>query len=380
MKKISRGKTWVEVSSSALRHNLVALQKIVAPSASMAVLKSNAYGHGLHEAASIVAPLVDWMVVDSLDEARELRAQGLKGKVLIIGYIPPESVPDLVKLRCSAVAYSKEMLSAIRRVKAKPGSFRLHLKIETGTTRQGLEGSELVAFARAAATIPSVAIEGVYTHFANIEDTLDPSYAKEQLARFNRECDRLKKAGFDSLIRHSAASAAALMYPETRFDAARLGIAMYGHWPSREARIAIQKMYPSLTLQPVLTWKTLIAQVKDVAKGTPVSYGLTERVTRASRIAVLPVGYWDGYDRGLSSIGRVLIRGHVCKVIGRVCMNMMMVDVTDVPGARSGDEVVLIGSQKKSLVSAEQMAESLGTIQYEVLTRINPRTPRIIVH
>jgi alanine racemase len=380
MKKTLRGKTWVEVSASALRSNIVSLQRIVSPAASMAVMKSNAYGHGSAEIAPVVAPLIDWIVVDSLDEARQLRSRRIKKNILIIGYIPPSALAELVKLRCSAVAYSMDMLAAIRKISAKPGSFHLHLKIETGTTRQGLEGQALIAFARSAAKIPSVVIEGVYTHFANIEDTLDPSYAQAQLARFNRECERLEKAGFYPRIHHSAASAAALMYPETRFDAVRLGIAMYGYWPSREAQIAIHKMHPTLVLKPALTWKTVIAQVKNVKRGTPVSYGLTERVTRSSKIAVLPVGYWDGYDRGLSSIGRVLVRGRVCKVIGRICMNMMMVDVTDVPGAHSGDEVVLVGSQKKASVSAEHIAELAGTIQYEFLTRINPLIPRIIVH
>lgn len=380
MKKIARGKTWVEVSASALRSNLVSLKRIIAPSAPMAVMKSNAYGHGLSETAPIIAPLVDGIVVDSLEEARELRARNIRKNILIIGYIPPASIEDLAKLRCSAVAYSMDMLVAIRRVSAKPGSFRLHLKIETGTTRQGLEGAALVAFARSAQKIHSVVIEGVYTHFANIEDTLDPSYAREQIARFERECERLEKAGIHPVIHHTAASAAALMYPETRLDAVRLGIAMYGYWPSREAQIAVHEVYPKLILKPALTWKTIVAQVKEVKRGTPVSYGLTERVTRSSRIAVLPVGYWDGYDRGLSSIGRVLVRGHVCKILGRICMNMMMVDVTDVPGVRSGDEVVLIGSQKGSVVSAERIADLAGTINYEFLTRINPHIPRIIVH
>lgn len=380
MKKMLRGKTWVEVSASALRSNLVALKRIVSPAASMAVMKSNAYGHGAAEIAPIIAPLVDWIVVDSLEEARQLRARKIRKNILIIGYIPPSELADLIKLRCSAVAYSMDMLAAIRKIRAKPGSFALHLKIETGTTRQGLEGQSLIAFARSATKIPSIVIEGVYTHFANIEDTLDPSYAKTQLARFNRECERLEKAGVHPVIHHSAASAAALMYPETRFDAVRLGIAMYGYWPSREAQIAIQNTHPSLVLKPALTWKTVVAQVKDVKRGTPVSYGLTERVTRNSKIAVLPVGYWDGYDRGLSSIGHVLIRGRACKIIGRICMNMMMVDVTDVPGVHSGDEVVLVGAQKKTSIPAERTAELAGTIQYEFLTRINPLIPRLIVH
>lgn len=346
----------------------------------MAVIKANAYGHGLEQVAKILAKEVSWFVVDSIVEAMRLRAAGIKNRVLIIGYIDPSDLSICAKRGFSFVAYDELALEAIERdTRAKKGSYRIHLKIETGTTRQGLEGDALTSFAERAKEIPSVLIEGAYTHYANIEDTIEPDYAMSQLSRFKNQLERLKVIGVAPEFVHTAASAAAILYPETRFDAIRLGISLYGHWPSREVQVVSKQRKIKLDLRPSLTWKTRIAQIKHVVKGTPVSYGLTERVQRNSSIAVLPVGYWDGYDRGLSLIGQVLVRGKVCKIVGRICMNMMMVDVTDVRGVQAHDEVVLMGSQGKGVISAEEVATKIGTIQYEVLTKINPLIERMIV-
>lgn len=373
-------KTWVEISKSALISNLKSIRALVKPSRVMAVVKSNAYGHGLTEIAQLVQRDVSWFTVDSLPEAISLRRAGIKNSILIIGYIDPSDLPLCAKYRLSFVAYDKKTLEAIRAHRsAKKGSYRIHLKIETGTTRQGLDGKALIEFAKQAAMIPSVMIEGAYTHYANIEDTVDPAYAMNQLARFQEEIKRLELAGIKPELLHTAASAAALLYKETRFDAIRLGIALYGHWPSHEVQAVMKQQGTQLNLKPVLSWKTRVAQVKEVKKGTPVSYGLTERVHRDSKIAVLPVGYWDGYDRGFSSVGSVLIAGQRCKIVGRICMNMMMADVTDVSGVKAHDEVVLMGVQKKQELTAEELSSKIGTIQYELLTRINPMISRVIV-
>lgn len=380
MEEAIHQKVWVEISKSALLHNVKQIQRIVKPCGVMAVVKSNAYGHGIKEVAKIVQKNVEWFVVDSLVEAIELRSSGIQNRLLVIGYIDPADVSLCAKHRISFVMYDRKMLAAIASDrKAKKGSYRIHLKIETGTTRQGLQGKELIAFASEVSAVPSAIIEGAYTHYANIEDTIDPAYAMAQLARFEEEIQALKKAGSTPSVVHTAASAAAILYKETRFDSIRLGIALYGHWPSREVQIVSKQRGIQLDLKPVLTWKTRVAQVKTVNPGTPVSYGLTERLQRKSKIAVLPVGYWDGYDRGLSSVGQVLIRGRLCKIVGRICMNMMMVDVTDVPGVSAHDEVVLIGSMKKQSVTAEEISAKIGSIQYEILTRINPMIKRIVV-
>jgi alanine racemase len=271
-------------------------------------------------------------------------------------------------------------LKTLKKLKAKKGAFKIHIKIETGTMRQGLTvGDNLDAFVRLTQTIPSVRIEGVYTHFANIEDTTDPSFAMNQLKLYEKAIAQLKRSGIVPDIRHSAASAGAILYPQTQFDLIRFGMSLYGHWSSKETKVSAAYRSKSLSFTPAMTWKTVIAQVKDAKKNSAVSYGLTERVSRDSKIAVLPVGYWDGFPRSLSSVGHVLVRGHRCKVTGRVCMNMMMVDVTDVPGAKLEDEVVLIGSQGSETISAEELAGWAGTIQYEFLTRINPLIERKLV-
>lgn len=372
-------KTWVEISRTAILHNLRSLKTQVAPTPVMAVVKANAYGHNAALIAKLVASDVHWFGVDDVDEAIGLRKAGIKKPILILGYIRRDRLAECAKHRLSFVAYNLETLAALKRIKTKPGAFKIHIAIETGTTRQGLFGADLETFVRAATKIPSVSIEGAYTHFANIEDTTDPSYAMGQLKKYEQALVALKRLGIVPSVRHTAASAAAILYPQTRFDLVRLGIALYGYWPSKETKVSAAYRSKELELTPALTWKTIVAQVKDVARGTPVSYGLTERVARDSRIAVLPIGYWDGFDRGLSSVGHVLIRGHRCKVLGRVCMNMTMVDVTDVPGVKPEDEVTLLGRQGSETVPVDEIAGPLGSISYEIVTRINPLIERRIV-
>lgn len=212
-------------------------------------------------------------------------------------------------------------------------------------------------------------------HFANVEDVKRPAYAKKQLHAYERALLLMQDLGLDPGLRHTASSAAVFVSPEAQFDLVRPGIALYGLWPSEQ----VKRHSKGLSLHPVLTWKTIVAQVKDVAKGTSVGYDRTERVRRDSKVAVLPVGYWDGLDRRLSSKGHVLIRGKRCKILGRICMNMCMVDVTGVSGVAPNDEVVIIGKQGREEVSAEEFAKTLGTINYEVVTRINPQIPRKLV-
>lgn len=387
--KDSQAKTWVEISKSALTHNVRAFRRHVGPQTSvMAVVKSNAYGHGLVEVAQIAAKEgAAWFGVDNVDEGITLRKNGIKQPILILGYTLNERLADCVTHRLSFVVYNLETVKALKKLQLEPlkthpkpaakAAF-VHLKIETGTTRQGVEGEELRRLARALKKTPGVVIEGVSTHFANVEDTSDTVYFKNQLQRFSQALALLKEEGIDPPWKHAACSAATVLYPETYFNLVRLGISMYGLWSSEETRIAAAGQSPSLSLKPVLAWKTVVAQIKFVSKGTPVSYDLTERVSRDSRLAVLPIGYWDDYDRGLSGTGIVLIRGQRCKIIGRVCMNMCMADVTDVPGVKVEDEVVILGSQKDEQMSAEEIASKIGTINFEVVTRINPLIKRIV--
>lgn len=378
-KRPNRG--WLEIDGSALRHNAAEMRRAIGPSVRlMAVVKANAYGHGLTQVVRAFGRnYCDWYGVDALSEALAVRSAGGRQPVLIMGYVPLAQIAAAVRQDMSFVVYDPESLRQASRTASAKHPAKVHLKIETGTSRQGISLKDLPVFCGLVRRLPKVVVEGVSTHYANIEDTIDPSYARSQMARYHRALKILRQRGIGPVIRHTAASSAAILFAETHFDLVRAGIALYGLWPSRETRIAAERQGRGLDLRPALTWKTVVAQVKSVPKGTPVSYGLTERVNRPSRIAVVPAGYWDGYDRGLSSVGHVLIRGQRAKVLGRICMNMCVVDVTDIPGVRLEDEVVLLGAQGREAVTADEIAAKLGTINYEVVARINPELPRRLI-
>ncbi len=373
-------KTWVEINKNNLLHNLEQFKKLVGDNVKiMGVVKANAYGHGLIEVADVISEKVDWFGVDSLSEALKLREIGLKKPILVLGYTELKDLKEAVKNNISLTVYNKETIEKLGKIPIHNPNLnpKIHIKIETGTARQGVLENEILEFIKFVKQYPSIEIQGISTHYANIEDTTDSSFAKAQLEIFSRVAEILKKEGVTPL-RHTACSAATILFPETRFEMVRLGISMYGIWSSKETKAVAKNKNLELDLKPALTWKTIIAQIKNLPAGTPVGYGLTERVSRDSKIAILPIGYYDGYDRKLSSIGNVLIRGKRCKVLGRVCMNMIIVDVTDLQKVELEDEVVLLGRQGKEEISAEDLAQKIGTINYEVVTRINPLILRIL--
>ncbi len=374
--KTTHGKNWVEISTDSLRSNAKVLKRHVGPSQLMAVVKANAYGHGLSETVSVLKGHVDWFGVDSISEAILVRSSGAMEPLLILGHLLDDELPYAIRSGFSFVVYDISRLRKCNKIGTKKRPAKVHLKIETGTSRQGVSLGDLPKIMREIKTLKNVVIEGVSTHYANIEDTTDHSYADGQLRKFREALDVIAKFGFRPPICHTAASAASLLYPETRFNMVRAGIALYGHWPSHETEML---MSGKLRLKPALTWKSTVAQVKDLLAGTPVSYGLTEKVSRDSSVAVVATGYYDGFPRNLSSVGAVLIRGQRAKVLGRVCMNMIVVDVTNIKGAKAGDEVVIIGKQRHDLITAEEIAELGKTINYEILSRINPFLPRVIV-
>jgi alanine racemase len=238
---------------------------------------------------------------------------------------------------------------------------------------------DILDFVKLVKKYPQINIEGISTHYANIEDTTDHTYAMAQLERFKKVVVKLEKNGIEIPIKHTACSAATILFKETHFDMVRVGISLYGLWSSRETRVSANSYREKIRLQPALIWKTKIAQIKELEADTPISYGLTEKLLRPSRVAILPVGYWDGYDRRLSSVGNVIISGKRCKVLGRACMNMIVVDITDAPDVKVEDEAVLLGKQGKEEITADEIAQKLGTINYEVVTRINPQIKRIVV-
>jgi alanine racemase len=345
----------------------------------MAVVKSNAYGHGLDIVAESLRDSVDWFGVDSLPEAAQVAPHAPSKPILVLGFSPPEDSDTIVANGFRQVVYRKDSVEALSGAAIRQGrTARLHLKIETGTNRQGVPLEELVAFATDASARPGIEIEGAYTHFSNIEDTLDSSFAMLQLQRFQDALSRLEAAGIRPREIHAAATAGILLYPATQFGMVRLGIGAYGIWPSRETRLAAREKGVTPGLKPVMSWKTRIVQLKDIRPGDYVGYGLSFEASRPMTLAVIPVGYYEGYDRRLSGNGRALVRGKPAGVVGRVAMNMTMLDVTDT-GAALDDEVVLIGRQGDQEILADELAEKIGTISYEVVARVNPLLERRLV-
>ena len=373
--------SWVEVSGERLRRNVQAFRNLLQPETRlMTVVKSNAYGHGLELASAAIAGSADWFGVDSISEACTLD-DAVGGKpILILGYFAAEHVRTVVERGFRQVVYRMDVAESLSaEARKQDTAARIHLKIETGTNRQGIGLADVTEFGKAVAALPGIEVEGVYTHFANIEDTLDPTFAQRQLERFRRALDLLGGIGIRPKHIHTAATAGILLYPETHFSMVRLGIGAYGIWPSRETRIAARERGLDVTLHPALTWKTRIAQLKAIESGEYIGYGLSYQASRKMTLAVIPTGYYEGYDRHLSNAGRALIRGRAVPVVGRVAMNMTILDVTDLPRPQLDEEVVLLGRQAESEITADELAGRAGTISYEVLSRINPSLERRLV-
>lgn len=370
---------WVELDANKPDHNLGEISRSNEfKGLQCAVVKSNAYGHGVRE----IVPLLtraDWLAVNSIDEGLELRQMGEQRPVLLLGHTPLNRIEEARQADLRFMFCNHETLKAIRDLPVSDKKFFLHLKVETGTWRQGILPDDAILMAREIAEMPGVVLDGIYTHFANIEDTLNHQYAEMQLQRFQGVLDALQKLNLTPPVVHTACTAAAILFSKTHFSMIRTGIGLYGLWPSRETRLSAESTGCSVPdLQPVLSWKTRIVQIKEVPSGSFIGYGCTHRITRNSIIAVLPVGYADGYRRSLSNTGWVLIAGQRASVLGRVCMNLCMVDVTDIEGIKLEDEVVLLGRSGGEEITAEMLGQWMGTINYEVVTGISSLLPRIV--
>jgi alanine racemase len=373
-------KSWIEISKKSIFSNIDSFRKVIGKKVKIAaVIKANAYGHDLRTIVSVIKDKVDLFAVDSIYEAIAAKSVAQDKKVVVLGYIPLEDVKLAIKNDISFVCYNTQTIKKIISLNNKKVA-KIHIKIETGTNRQGLEINEAISFAKKINKYKNkIIIEGIYTHFANIEDTLDSSFAMLQLKKFERAIAQFEKKIGKLDYYHCAASSAIILYPATHFNLVRLGISLYGLWPSKEVKIVNSKSNKTLDLHPVLTWKSVVAQVKYIEKGDTVSYGRTWTASRKTKIAVIPVGYFDGFDRKLSNNGRVLINGSYAPVIGRIAMNMFMVDVSEIKNVHVEDEVVIIGKQKGKLITADEIADKIGTINYEVVCRINPLLSRIVI-
>ncbi len=373
----------VEISRPALVHNIREFRRLVGRKRKfLAVVKANAYGHGLTEVARIALENgVDWLGVNSADEGAALRDAGVKAPVLVLGYVPFRGLAEAVNRDLRLTVYNREtvgMLSiqAVRLGKKVP----VHVKVETGTWRQGVPLKDVGAFVKDIRKRPGLLVEGLSSHFANIEDTTKHDYPRRQLEAYRAACRQLDERGISVPFKHMSCTASTILFPEPDFNLARVGIGLYGLWPSKETYLSciLDKKKP-LSLEPVLAWKARIAQVKKVPAGAFVGYGGTFRTTRPTVLAVVPVGYYDGYDRGLSNAGHVLVRGRRAPVRGRIAMDFFTADVTDIPGVGLEDEVTLLGADGRERIGAEDLAALAGTISYEILARINPLIPRVVV-
>jgi len=375
--------TWVEISRGALKNNIRAARQRVGKGVRlMAVVKANAYGHGILPVAGCAEEeKVDFFGVNSLHEAITLRNAKIKTPVLVLGYIPLSNLKDAVTHDISIVAYNCETVNKLQELAAKyKKDAKIHIKVETGLHRQGVNPEDLRDFLKLVKSKKNIIAEGMSTHYANIEDTTEHSYASRQVENFKEAFEAAELEGLSVKYRHTACTAATILFSEVHFEMIRFGIGLYGLWPSKETKIsAYERKIGEFNLMPALTWKTRVAQVKDVQPNSCIGYGCSDFVTQKSRIAILPVGYYDGYDRKLSNVGYVLIRGKRAPILGRICMNMCIVDITNIEGVKPEDEVILLGSCDDDSITAETMAAKIGTINYEVVTRINESLPRILV-
>jgi len=373
----------IEVSRSALVHNIREFRRIIGPQRLfLGVVKANAYGHGLLETGRIaVAEGVDWLGVNSVEEGAALREAGIDAPVLVLGYTPLGSLEEAVALDLRLTVYNRESIKSLAALAARSRkTVRLHVKVETGTWRQGVVPKDLAGFVRDIRKHQGLVIEGLSSHFANIEDTTKHDYPRLQLECYRTACRDLEAGGLRVPIKHMSCTASTILFPEPDFNLARVGIGLYGLWPSKETFLSSElEKKERLSLKPVLSWKARIAQIKKVPSGAFLGYGCTYRTTRPTVLAVIPVGYYDGYDRRLSNAAHVLVKGRRAPVRGRVAMDFFMADITDIPGVRLEDEATLIGAAGRERIAAEDLAALAGTIGYEVLARINPLIPRVVV-
>lgn len=362
------GRTWVEVDLRAIRHNLREIRKVLQPGVRiMAVVKANGYGHGAVQVARVALEEgVSFLGVATLEEALALREAGLRCPVLVLGAVPTEAASLVIKYGIAVAVFSLSQAEILaREAWLQHKEVPIHVKVDTGMGRIGLRrDDELLTFCRKIREWPLV-LEGIFTHFA-CADEIDKFKTAKQLEVFLRFIRKLEEEGITVPIKHAANSAAALEFPPSHLDMVRVGIALYGYHPRPGAM--------GIALEPALTWKARITQVKRVSPGTPISYGWTYRSAGEEIIATVPVGYADGYRRTLSNRGWVLVGGKRAPVVGRVCMDQFMIRLErEVP---PGTEVTLLGKQGDEAITADDLAGWLDTISYEVLTSIGSRVPR----
>lgn len=377
MKTLKR--TWAEVSLDNLEHNYRAIKNHIPEGCRfLGVMKADAYGHGAVPLSHALCELgAEYLAVSNLEEAIQLRRGGVRAPMLILGYTPASFADTMVFMDITqevhSLEYAKELDTALAGTNY---ILNVHLKLDTGMTRIGFfayDHERTLPELLEVCGLPHLHVEGVFTHFcvADSKAPEDEAFTRTQYARFTAMLDALAAHGIRPELRHCASSGATILYPELALDMVRPGIATYGHAPSEDAE-------GILDLRPLMTVRTTVAQLREIPAGTSISYGRTYTAERDMRVAVLPIGYADGLLRGLSGKVSFRIRGRMVRSVGRICMDMCMVDVSEIPGIRVGDEAALFGYDTDgTLLPCERIAQQAGTISYEILCGISKRIPRI---
>ncbi len=381
-------RTWIEIDSRAARKNYDTFRKLTARRAGRhagktklwAVVKSNAYGHGLFAFSKIMNRFgIDGFCVDSLVEGIALRRDGIKKPILVLGHTLPARYAEATKHNITITISNFEALRELAKVKerARAGAVpEFHIKIDTGMHRQGFYLEDLPRVIAAIARQKNIKskLTGLYTHFASAKDINYPSYTDHQFGKFEKAAKLFEKAGFKNLIKHAAATGGTLVNQKYHLDAVRVGIGLYGLWPSKELEVQLGK---KIKLHPILSWRAVVSEVKQLKAGDYVGYDMAERVANDMMMAILPIGYWHGFPRALSSgAGEAIVNGRRARVLGRVSMDLTAI----APGgrARPGDIATLIGRDGGEEIFAWEPAQKSGTVHYEFLTRLNPLMERVV--
>jgi alanine racemase len=360
--------TWALVDLGNLVGNYLEIKRLSSGTKVCAVVKADAYGHGALAVAKALEKVgVDFLAVAFLEEALALREAGIRTSILVLGTTDPGNAGIIVEKGISQTVYTEELAEALSGAACRLGTeAKIHVKIDTGMHRQGIGYEEAGRFARVLAGFNGLSLEGAYSHFTE-SDSPDKSFSLLQIERFKEALDAMKDAGERPRIAHIANSAAILDLPEARFDMVRPGIILYGLSPGGEEDLPGE-------FKPVMSLRSRIVNLRIVPKGDGLSYGRVFTAARDTRVGLLQVGYADGYCRAFSNRAEVLIRGNRAPVLGRVCMDQTMVDLTDIPEARLGDEVILFGAPDLRVGELSRIAD---TIDYEITCGISPRVPRI---
>lgn len=366
--------TWAEISLDAIRHNYMEFRRVLPEGIRlMAVVKANAYGHGAAEvAAEAERAGADYLGVAFLDEALQLREAGITAPIFVLGYTPPEGLDLAAEQDITLTIYNEALRSAIEQgASRRKKKVKVHVKVDTGMGRIGLtEEKDVLAFIDRVLHTPGLEVEGLFTHYAKADER-DKTYTLQQYERMERIVAHYRSRGITFPYVHAGNSATGIDTPEHAFNMVRLGISLYGLYPSDE----VERQH--VQLRPVMAYKSRIIHLKMLPPGSGVSYGAIYRTRDNERIATIPVGYADGYTRMLTGKAEVLVRGVRAPIVGRICMDQCMINVSHIPDVQEGDEVVLFGRQEDAVISADELAAKLGTINYEITCMVSCRVPRV---